>query len=158
KRDFFIKQYADVFTGDADWSGLAIPAGETYAWDAESTYVKNPPYFDGMTVEPPGVRPLAGARVLAMLGDSITTDHISPAGNIAPASPAGGWLVAPGVERKDSTSCGARGGNHEVMMRGTFANIRLRKELAPGTGGGWTARERGATPRFIYDAAMDYQK
>ncbi len=157
KKEFFQKQYADVFRGDADWQQLEVPAGETYAWQRDSTYVKNPPYFDGMTMRPPGIRPVRGARVLAMLGDSITTDHISPAGNIPAASPAGKWLIAHGVERKDFNSYGARRGNHEVMMRGTFANIRLRNELAPGTEGGWTTTEKGAAPVFVYDAAMEYQ-
>jgi aconitate hydratase A / 2-methylisocitrate dehydratase len=158
KSDFFKAQYADVFKGDAQWQALDVPGGETYTWDPESTYVKNPPYFEGMTMEPPGVRPIAGARALAMLGDSITTDHISPAGNIPAASPAGKWLVAHGVERKDFNSYGARRGNHEVMMRGTFANIRLRNELVPGTEGGWTTTEAGGAPTYIYDAAMEYQK
>ncbi len=158
KRDFFSAEYADVFRGDAEWQGLDVPHGQTYAWQNDSTYVKNPPYFDGMTMTPPGVRPIAGARVLAMLGDSITTDHISPAGSIPLKSPAGQWLVAHGVERKDFNSYGSRRGNHEVMMRGTFGNIRLRNELAPGTEGGWTATAPGAEPRYIYDAAMAYQQ
>jgi aconitate hydratase len=158
KSEFFTKQYADVFRGDADWQKLDVPTGETYAWQSDSTYVKNPPYFDGMTMQPPGIRAIRGARALAMLGDSITTDHISPAGNIPAASPAGKWLIAHGVQRKDFNSYGARRGNHEVMMRGTFANIRLRNELAPGTEGGWTATEKGGAHVFIYDAAMEYQK
>jgi aconitate hydratase len=111
-----------------------------------------------MTMEPPGIRPITGARALAMLGDSITTDHISPAGNIPASSPAGKWLVEHGVEKKDFNSYGARRGNHEVMMRGTFANIRLRNEMAPGTEGGWTATEAGGQPQTIYDASMAYQK
>jgi aconitate hydratase len=158
KSEFFKKQYADVFNGDEQWQSLDVPSGETYAWDPQSTYVKNPPYFDGMTMEPPGIRPIAGARALAMLGDSITTDHISPAGNIPASSPAGKWLVAHGVEKKDFNSYGARRGNHEVMMRGTFANIRLRNEMAPGTEGGWTTTEPGGAATSIYDAAMAYQK
>jgi aconitate hydratase len=158
KSDFFTTQYADVFKGDEQWQTLDLPTGETYAWEPDSTYVKNPPYFTGMTMEPPGVRPIAGARALALLGDSITTDHISPAGNIPGASPAGKWLIAHGVERKDFNSYGARRGNHEVMMRGTFANIRLRNEMVPGTEGGWSTMEPGGTPAFIYDVAMDYQK
>ena len=158
KSEFFTKQYADVFRGDAEWQKLDVPTGETYAWAADSTYVKNPPYFDGMTMQPPGIRAIQGARALAMLGDSITTDHISPAGNIPASSPAGKWLIANGVERKDFNSYGARRGNHEVMMRGTFANIRLRNELAPGTEGGWTTTEKGGANAFIYDAAMEYQK
>jgi aconitate hydratase len=158
KRNFFQTRYADVFKGDDAWRTLDVPAGETYAWDADSTYVKNPPYFDGMTMTAPGARAIAGARALAMLGDSITTDHISPAGNIPAASPAGQWLIEHGVEKKDFNSYGARRGNHEVMMRGTFANIRLRNELAPGTEGGWTATAAGAKSVYIYDAAMEYQQ
>jgi aconitate hydratase len=111
-----------------------------------------------MTMQPPGVKPITGAKALALLGDSITTDHISPAGNIPAASPAGKWLLEQGVQRKDFNSYGARRGNHEVMMRGTFANIRLRNEMAPGTEGGWTATSPGGTPVFIYDAAMEYQR
>ena len=158
KAEFFRRQYADVFKGDEFWQNLDVPSGETFAWQDDSTYVKNPPYFEGMTTEPPGVRAVRDARVLALLGDSITTDHISPAGNIPAASPAGKWLVAHGVQRKDFNSYGARRGNHEVMMRGTFANIRLRNEMVPGTEGGWTATEPGGTPTFIYDAAMEYQR
>ncbi len=156
KRDFFTRQYADVFRGDAHWQGLKVPAGETYAWQGDSTYVKNPPYFEGMTMQAPGVKPVSGARALALLGDSITTDHISPAGNIPAASPAGKWLLEHGVARTDFNSYGARRGNHEVMMRGTFANIRLRNEMVPGTEGGWTTTSPGGTPVFIYDAAMGY--
>ena len=158
KAEFFKTQYADVFNGDEQWRELAVPKGETYAWADDSTYVKNPPYFAGMTMEPPGIRPITGARALAMLGDSITTDHISPAGNIPASSPAGKWLVEHGVEKKDFNSYGARRGNHEVMMRGTFANIRLRNEMAPGTEGGWTTTEPGGKAQFIYDASMAYQK
>jgi aconitate hydratase len=157
KSEQFKRQYADVFKGDAVWQSLDVPTGKTYAWDPSSTYVKNPPYFDGMTMSPPGVRPITGARCLALLGDSITTDHISPAGSIPPSTPAGKWLLEHGVQRKDFNSYGARRGNHEVMMRGTFANIRLRNEMVPGTEGGWTATESGGSPVFIYDAAMQYQ-
>jgi aconitate hydratase len=156
KREFFQKRYADVFKGDKEWQALEVPTGETYAWQGDSTYVKNPPYFEGMTMQPPGVKPIVGAKALALLGDSITTDHISPAGNIPAASPAGQWLIAQGVAKRDFNSYGSRRGNHEVMMRGTFANIRLRNEMAPGTEGGWTATEPGGTPKFIYDAAMEY--
>jgi aconitate hydratase len=156
KQSFFRTQYADVFKGDEHWQGLNVPKGETYAWQPDSTYVKNPPYFEGMSMTPPGVKPVTGARALAMLGDSITTDHISPAGNIPAASPAGQWLVAHGVQRKDFNSYGARRGNHEVMMRGTFANIRLRNEMVPGTEGGWTTTEPGGPPKFIYDVSMQY--
>ncbi|HTE45540.1 MAG TPA: aconitate hydratase AcnA [Gemmatimonadaceae bacterium] len=158
KRDFFVTQYADVFKGDEQWQSLDVPKAETYAWDANSTYVKNPPYFDGMTMDPPGIRAITGARALAVLGDSITTDHISPAGNIPASSPAGKWLIAHGVDKKDFNSYGARRGNHEVMMRGTFANIRLRNEMVPGTEGGWSTMEPGATAEPIYDVAMAHQK
>ena len=158
KSEFFKREYADVFNGDDEWRSLDVPTGETYDWPADSTYVKNPPYFEGMTMEPPGIRPINGARALAMLGDSITTDHISPAGSIPASSPAGKWLIAHGVEKKDFNSYGARRGNHEVMMRGTFANIRLRNELVPGTEGGLTTTEPGGAPQPIYDAAMAYQQ
>jgi aconitate hydratase len=158
KRDFFTHQYSDVFKGDKEWQGLDVPAGETYSWDAKSTYVKNPPYFEGMTMEPPGVRAINGAHALAVLGDSITTDHISPAGNIPASSPAGKWLIEQGVPKADFNSYGARRGNHEVMMRGTFANIRLRNEMVPGTEGGWSTMEQGGTPQSIYDVAMAHQK
>ena len=157
KAEHFKTQYADVFKGDDQWRSLSVPSGQTYAWDGASTYVKNPPYFDGMTMSAPGIRPLTGARCLALLGDSITTDHISPAGSIPPSTPAGKWLLEHGVTRKDFNSYGARRGNHEVMMRGTFANIRLRNEMVPGSEGGWTAMEPGGPPAFIYDAAMAYQ-
>jgi aconitate hydratase len=158
KSDFFKHQYSDVFKGDEQWQSLDVPSGETYAWDEKSTYVKNPPYFVGMTMEAPGIRPINGARGLALLGDSITTDHISPAGNIPASSPAGKWLIEHGVEKKDFNSYGARRGNHEVMMRGTFANIRLRNEMAPGTEGGWSTLEPGGAPQSIYDVAMVYQQ
>ncbi|HEY0779069.1 MAG TPA: aconitate hydratase AcnA [Gemmatirosa sp.] len=156
--ELFSRQYANVFEGSEEWRALQAPTGATYAWDAESTYVANPPYFEGMTMEPPGVKPVEGARALAMLGDSITTDHISPAGNIAAASPAGKWLIAHGVKTREFNSYGARRGHHEVMMRGTFANIRLRNELVPGTEGGWTTTEPGGTPVSIFDASMQYQQ
>ena len=158
KSEMFRAQYANVFEGDERWGALDVPTGETFAWSDTSTYVKNPPFFDDMTLEPPGVRPVRRARVLAMLGDSVTTDHISPAGNIPPASPAGRWLIEHGVKVADFNSYGSRRGNHEVMMRGTFANIRLRNELVPGKEGGWTALEQGGDPTPIYDAAMDYQR
>jgi aconitate hydratase len=157
KAEMFRTQYADVFAGDAHWQGLAVPAGTTYAWDPASTYVKHPPYFEGMTRTPPGVRPITGARVLAMLGDSITTDHISPAGTIGATSPAGRWLIAHGVAAADFNSYGARRGHDEVMVRGTFANIRLRNELVPGVEGGWTTTEPGGARVAIYDAAVAYQ-
>jgi aconitate hydratase len=158
KSEQFERQYANVFQGDEEWRALEVPTGDLYAWSDASTYVKNPPYFEGMTMAPPGVRPIAGARALGMFGDSITTDHISPAGNIAAASPAGNWLIAQGVPTRDFNSYGARRGNHEVMMRGTFANIRLRNELAGGKEGWWTATEPGGDPRPIFDVAMEFQK
>jgi aconitate hydratase len=158
RADMFHKQYANVFEGDETWRSLPVPEGDLYAWDESSTYVKNPPYFEGMTMTPPGIQPVSGARVLAMLGDSITTDHISPAGSIPAASPAGKWLIEHGVATRDFNSYGSRRGNHEVMMRGTFANIRLRNELAPGTEGGWTATAPGAKAMTIFDASMEYQK
>jgi aconitate hydratase len=158
KAEMFHTQYADVFGGDDRWRALPNPEGDLYAWDESSTYVKNPPFFDGMTLTPAGVRPITGARALAMLGDSITTDHISPAGSIPAASPAGKWLIAHGVKTVDFNSYGARRGNHEVMMRGTFANIRLRNELAPGTEGGWTSMTSGGEPMSIYEASMEYQR
>jgi len=158
KAEMFHTQYADVFGGDDRWRGLPVPEGDLYAWDESSTYVKNPPFFDGMTLTPPGVRPIMGARALAMLGDSITTDHISPAGSIPAASPAGKWLIAQGVKTLDFNSYGARRGNHEVMVRGTFANIRLRNELAPHTEGGWTTISPGGEPMSIYEASTEYQR
>ncbi len=158
KSDMFRTQYANVFEGDEQWAALPVPTGETFAWSDDSTYVKNPPFFDDMPKEPPGVRPVSNARVLVMLGDSVTTDHISPAGNIPAASPAGRWLIEHGVKVADFNSYGSRRGNHEVMMRGTFANIRLRNELVPGKEGGWTALEQGGEPTSIYDAAMELQR
>ena len=156
KAEMFQTRYADVFTGDEEWRELPVPTGDRYAWSAASTYVKRPPFFDGMTPNPPGVRSISGARVLGMYGDSITTDHISPAGSIAEKSPAGQWLLAQGVQKKDFNSYGARRGNHEVMMRGTFANIRLRNELAGGKEGWWTRTSPDAEPVAVYDAAMEY--
>jgi aconitate hydratase len=153
--EMFRRQYANVFEGDEEWRNLAVPKGETYAWEEKSTYVQNPPYFEGMTLDAPGVQQIRGAKALGMFGDSITTDHISPAGNIAAASPAGKWLIEQGVKTKDFNSYGARRGNHQVMMRGTFANIRLRNELAGGKEGWWTATAPGAEPRPIYDVAME---
>jgi len=157
KAEMFKAQYSNVFHGDDNWRSLPEKEGDLYAWDPDSTYVKNPPFFDGMTLTPPGIRPINGARVLGMFGDSITTDHISPAGSIPASTPAGKWLIEHGVKTVDFNSYGARRGNHEVMMRGTFANIRLRNELAPGTEGGWTTRIPGEKPVTIYDAAMQFQ-
>jgi len=157
KRDQFLTQYGNVFDGDEHWQKIQSPTGDQYVWNNASTYVKNPPYFEGMTMTPPGIRPIVNARVLGMFGDSITTDHISPAGSIAAASPAGLWLKSLGVEKKDFNSYGARRGNHEVMMRGTFANIRLKNELTGGKEGWWTATAPGAEPEAIYDVAMARQ-
>jgi aconitate hydratase len=158
KREYFEKQYADVFGGDEQWKAIPVPTGSRYTWDDKSTYVKHPPYFEGMTMTPPGVQQIANARVLGMFADSITTDHISPAGSIAEKSPAGVWLKSLGVEKKDFNSYGARRGNHEVMMRGTFANIRLKNELTPGLEGWWTRTAEGAEPTSFFDASESYKK
>ena len=152
--EMFTRDYADVFHGDDNWRGLDIPAGDTFAWEEESTYVRRPPYFDGMPTEPEPVTDITGAKVLAMLGDSVTTDHISPAGAIKTDSPAGVYLTEHGVERRDFNSYGSRRGNHEVMIRGTFANIRLRNQLAPGTEGGVTVKD--GEQMTIYDASRRY--
>jgi aconitate hydratase len=158
-QEMFTKDYADVFAGDARWQSLPTPEGEIFTWDPESTYVRKPPYFEGMTLQPPPVTDIRGARVLALLGDSVTTDHISPAGAIKPDSPAGRYLAERGVDRKDFNSYGSRRGNHEVMIRGTFANIRLRNLLLNNVSGGYT-RDFTATadsgPVPIYDAAQRY--
>ncbi|MBO8185484.1 aconitate hydratase AcnA [Streptomyces spirodelae] len=162
-QEMFTKDYADVFAGDAQWQALPVPTGNTFEWDAESTYVRRPPYFEGMGMDPAPVEDISGARVLAKLGDSVTTDHISPAGAIKADTPAGKYLTEHGVERRDFNSYGSRRGNHEVMIRGTFANIRLRNQIAPGTEGGFTRdftrenEEGGAPVSFIYDAAQNYQ-
>ncbi|MFC8145789.1 aconitate hydratase AcnA [Streptomyces paradoxus] len=157
--DMFAKSYSDVFAGDAQWQALPIPTGNTFEWDAESTYVRKPPYFEGMTMETTPVSDISGARVLAKLGDSVTTDHISPAGAIKADTPAGKYLTEHGVERRDFNSYGSRRGNHEVMIRGTFANIRLRNQIAPGTEGGYTRdfTQVDAPVSFIYDASQNYQ-
>ncbi|HET6591341.1 MAG TPA: aconitate hydratase AcnA, partial [Xanthomonadales bacterium] len=155
--DMFRKSYASVFQGDERWTGIDSPEGEMFAWDDDSTYIQNPPYFRGMTLEPPGIPEIRGARCLAKLGDSITTDHISPAGAIKQDSPAGRYLQGKGVQKADFNSYGSRRGNHEVMMRGTFANVRLRNQLAPGTEGGWTTFQPTGEQMSIYDAAMKYQ-
>ncbi|MEU6208359.1 aconitate hydratase AcnA [Streptomyces sp. NPDC047023] len=157
--DMFSKSYSDVFAGDAQWQALSIPTGNTFEWDPQSTYVRKPPYFEGMTMETTPVSDIAGARVLAKLGDSVTTDHISPAGAIKADTPAGKYLTEHGVERRDFNSYGSRRGNHEVMIRGTFANIRLRNQIAPGTEGGFTRdfTVEGGPVSFIYDASQNYQ-
>jgi aconitate hydratase len=154
----FRHSYASVFQGDANWASIKVPAGKLYSWDAKSTYVKNPPYFEGMTMTPPALADVRGARVLALLGDSVTTDHISPAGNISKTSPAARYLVEQGVEPKDFNSYGARRGNHEVMMRGTFANIRLRNLLVPGVEGGFSVHLPDGEQASMYDVAMRYKK
>jgi aconitate hydratase len=155
--DMFRRSYADVYAGDERWNSLEIPAGDIYAWP-ESTYVLKPPYFEGMGPEPVAVEPINGARVLALLGDSVTTDHISPAGAIRPDGPAGRYLIEHGVDRKDFNSYGSRRGNHEVMMRGTFANVRLRNQLVPGAEGSWTVHFTSGEQMSIYDAAMRYME
>ncbi|MHB8643851.1 MAG: aconitate hydratase AcnA [Gaiellaceae bacterium] len=152
----FERTYADVFTGDDMWRALPVPEGELFAWDDGSTYVRLPPYFDGMPKEPRPVEDVVGARCLVLLGDSVTTDHVSPAGSIKPDSPAGDYLVEHGVERKDFNSYGARRGNHEVMARGTFANIRLRNLLVPGSEGTWTVHVPSGEELTIYGAAQRY--
>jgi len=153
----FRHSYASVFQGDENWAGIQVPAGKRYAWDEKSTYVKNPPYFDSMTMTPPPLADVRGARALAVLGDSVTTDHISPAGNISRSSPAAKYLIDQGVQPKDFNSYGARRGNHEVMMRGTFANIRLRNLLVPGVEGGVSIHLPDGDQGSIYDVAMRYQ-
>ncbi len=155
--EMFRHQYSDVFAGDEHWKALPIPEGDLYSWDDKSTYIKNPPYFENLPVKPAVLGDLRGLRALAMLGDSITTDHISPAGSIGADTPAGKYLIAHGVQPKDFNSYGARRGNHEVMMRGTFANIRLKNQLAPGTEGGWTIHQPSGEKMSIYDAAMKYR-
>ena len=155
--DMFREQYADVFHGDDRWRSLPVPTGDRFVWDADSTYIRNPPFFEQITMTAPPLADVSGGRVLALLGDSVTTDHISPAGSIKKDSPAGKYLIAHGVEPHDFNSYGARRGNHEVMMRGTFANIRLRNQLAPGTEGGWTSYQPDGDVLPIYDAATRYK-
>jgi aconitate hydratase len=156
--EMFRKEYSEVFEGDERWKSLPMPEDDLYRWDTQSTYVKHPPYFMDMGKEPAPVTDIQGARVLALLGDSITTDHISPAGSIKPQSPAGKYLIEHGVEPKDFNSYGARRGNHEVMVRGTFANVRLRNLLAPGTEGGVTRHLPDGEAMSIFEAAMRYEK
>ncbi len=156
RSEMFQTKYAEVFEGDERWSSLPVPKGDLYAWDPKSTYVKNPPYFLDMKIEPAAVAPIEKARVLAVLGDSITTDHISPAGSIKADSPAGRYLIERGVSVADFNSYGARRGNDEVMVRGTFANIRLKNRLAPGTEGGWTRHLPGGQQMTIFDASRRY--
>ncbi|HEV3056014.1 MAG TPA: aconitase family protein, partial [Solirubrobacteraceae bacterium] len=156
--DMFRKSYAEVFDGDERWNSLEVPTGDAFAWDPDSTYVRQPPFFTDLPAEPPAVEDIESARVLALLGDSVTTDNISPAGSIKKDGPAGKYLTEHGVEPKDFNSYGSRRGNHEVMMRGTFANIRLRNLIAPGTEGGVTLYlDDDSEPQMsIYDAAMKY--
>ena len=156
--DMFTKDYADVFAGDERWQNLPTPTGNTFTWDQDSTYVRKAPYFDGMQLTPSPVSDIAGARVLLKLGDSVTTDHISPAGNIKADSPAGKYLAEHGVAQRDFNSYGSRRGNHEVMIRGTFANIRLRNQVAPGTEGGFTRdfTQPEGPVGFVYDASRNY--
>ncbi|MEV0714647.1 aconitate hydratase [Asanoa sp. NPDC050611] len=154
--EMFTRDYADVFAGDEAWQSLPTPSGDTFAWDAESTYVRKPPYFEGMARDPQAVTDIHGARVLAKLGDSVTTDHISPAGSIKPDSPAGRYLAEHGVARHEFNSYGSRRGNHEVMIRGTFANIRLRNQLVPGVEGGVTVNHLNGEQTTIYDASVAY--
>jgi aconitate hydratase len=158
RAEMFRTAYEESLQGDERWKKIEAPSGELFQWDNNSTYVKRPPFFENMPRQAPPLKDIRGARVLAVLGDSVTTDHISPAGSIAIESPAGKYLVEHGVSPKDFNSYGARRGNHEVMMRGTFANIRLRNQMAPGTEGGWTVHLPGKTQTTIYDAAMQYQK
>ncbi|HJE51779.1 MAG TPA: aconitate hydratase AcnA, partial [Tessaracoccus flavescens] len=157
--EMFSSRYADVFKGDERWRSLPTPEGDTFEWDDASTYVRRGPYFEGMKAEPDPVQDISGARVLLKLGDSVTTDHISPAGNIKADSPAGLYLAEHGVERRDFNSYGSRRGNHEVMIRGTFANIRLRNQIAPGTEGGFTRdfTQADAPVTTVYDASVNYQ-
>ncbi len=156
--DMFKKGYSSVFSGDEHWQAVDSPVGEMFDWQDDSTYIRNPPYFDGMDMHVPPVNDIHGARCLARLGDSITTDHISPAGSIAEKSPAGDYLKSKGVPKSEFNSYGSRRGNHEVMMRGTFANVRLRNLLAPGTEGGWTTFQPGGEQMTIFDASMRYQQ
>jgi aconitate hydratase len=161
RSDMFRRSYGEVFDGDERWNGLDVPSGETFAWDEDSTYVRRPPFFEDLPREPETIEDVEGARVLAVLGDSVTTDHISPAGSIKRNSPAGKYLTEHGVDPKEFNSYGSRRGNHEVMMRGTFANIRLRNQLAPGTEGGVTLYLEGSDDgeeMSIYDASMRYQE
>jgi aconitate hydratase len=154
--EMFRASYANVFAGDATWQELPVPEGDLFEWDPSSTYVRRPPYFDGMTPEPVPVEDIAAARCLVSVGDSVTTDHISPAGAIRPDSPAGEYLLQHGIERKDFNSLGSRRGNHEVMMRGTFANVRLRNLLVPGSEGTWTVHLPSDNEMTIFDASQRY--
>ncbi len=155
--EMFTSRYAEVYDGDETWNSMPVPEGETYAWEAESTYVKLPPYFENLPREPRAVTDIEGARVLALVGDNITTDHISPAGAIKADSPAGRYLQDKGVAPRDFNSYGSRRGNHEVMMRGTFANPRFRNEMVPDREGGWSVYQPDGEPERLYDVAMRYR-
>ncbi len=157
KSEMFKKEYSNVFEGEESWKSLSVPKGAQYAWDRKSTYIKAAPYFESLPKDPKPLQNIKGARVLALLGDSVTTDHISPAGSFNEKSPAGQYLISLGVQKKDFNSYGSRRGNHEVMVRGTFANIRLRNMLAPGTEGGWTVHPSSKEPVSIYDASVQYK-
>jgi aconitate hydratase len=152
----FRKSYAEVYSGDERWRSLPVPTGETYAWDKDSTYIRQAPYFDGMTLKPSAIEDIKGARVLAVLGDSVTTDHISPAGSIKKDGPAGKYLIAHGVQPADFNSYGSRRGNHEVMVRGTFANTRLRNKMVA-TEGGFTRHLPDGAEMTIFEASEKYQ-
>jgi len=158
RSDMFKTTYARVFEGDERWRALPTPEGDRFEWDLNSTYIRKPPFFDGLTLDPKPLTDIMGARVLALLGDSVTTDHISPAGSIPADSPAGKYLIEHGVTPREFNSYGARRGNHEVMMRGTFANIRLRNQVAPGTEGGWTTLLPDGDVMTIYDASVKYRE
>jgi aconitate hydratase len=158
RQEMFAKQYSEVFSGDATWNSIKVPQGDLYEWSGDSTYIKRAPYFENMVDPKTHVKDLFGVRALAVLGDSVTTDHISPAGNIALDSPAGKYLVSLGVKPADFNSYGSRRGNHEVMVRGTLANIRLRNQMAPGTEGCWTTYVPSGEKMFIYDASIKYQE
>jgi aconitate hydratase len=154
----FRQQYSSVFEGNERWRALPVPTGARFEWDEHSTYIRRPTFLEGLSMEPAPPREIIGARVLLLLGDSITTDHISPAGSIRADSPAGAYLIAHGVEPKEFNSYGARRGNHEVMVRGTFANVRLRNQIAPGTEGGWTTYQPSGEAMTVYDASIKYQE
>jgi len=156
KGEMFRNTYADVYTGDEEWRALPVPSGDLFEWDTASTYVRRPPYFEAMSLDLAPVEDISGARCLVMLGDSVTTDHISPAGSIKPDSPAGHYLVDHSVERRDFNSYGSRRGNHEVMVRGTFANVRLRNLLVPGSEGTWTVHLPSGEETTIFDASKRY--
>ncbi len=156
--DMYRNSYEDIYRGDLRWMGLPVPEGDLFAWDENSTYIRHPPYFDGMNSKPSPVTDIKGARALAVLGDSVTTDHISPAGAIRPTDPAGRYLTEKGVDPVEFNSYGSRRGNHEVMMRGAFANVRLRNQMAPGTEGGWTCHQTSGKQMTIYDASVRYQQ